>query len=326
VLFVTNEAEEEALRLALEGRPYEILAVATMESVAHFEKPESIKSKRLLSNVEDVRAMMKELGIVLFVLPVDDSLLPGPRMTDEVSTFLDIAVRAGAYALTISITPIDASCAKGSVFFAAVPTHESKQLLINTLGVVDDEKVRQDFEIHGFDVPEKTGLLDVYTSLINSAVKKFKGEADILPTGDQLIQDVCFRATKTVNYPVFTMSFMAGKLQYYKRNEQLVYEIYSDDVTPDPLKNIFILVGENIHKKLSIIVNKYQKGPVKTDIEDPEKRIDVEFEKIMFSYSSPLTETPLFELYLPRYVDPTAATPAAEAPKAEEAKTEEPAK
>jgi len=122
------------------------------------------------------------------------------------------------------------------------------------------------------------------------------------------------------------MSFMAGKLQYYKRNEQLVYEIYSDDVTPDPLKNIFILVGENIHKKLSIIVNKYQKGPVKTDIEDPEKRIDVEFEKIMFSYSSPLTETPLFELYLPRYVDPAAAAPAAEAPKAEEAKTEEPAK
>jgi len=314
VLFVTNEVEEAALKKELEGRPYEIVAVATMEGQAKFESPEALAKVRVVAGVEAVRALMKELGVALFVMPVDNDLLPGPRMKDEVSAMLDVAVRAGAYVLTVSITPIVAKESDQRTFFAAVPTHESQQVLVNTLGVVEDETTRQDFEMNGFDVPEEPGLFDIWTSLMNSAVKKFKacGEAEILPNGDQFVQDVASQTKKAVHYPVFTVSFRVGKLEHYTSHQsnRVIYEIYSDEIVPDSLKNIFILLGVSIHQKLTIIVSKYQ-GQVKAPTEDPEKKVDVEFEKIIYSYSS-VTETPIFELYLPRYVDPTATPVAAE--------------
>jgi len=260
-------------------------------------------------------------------MPVDNDLLPGPRMKDEVSAMLDVAVRAGAYVLTVPITPVPAKGSDRRMFFAAVPTHESQQQLVNILGVIANEEVRQDFEMHGFDIPEKPGLFDIYTSLMNSAVKKYKecSEEEILPNGDQFVQDIASQTKKAVHYPVFTVSFKVGELGHYKskQSSRVIYEIYSEDATPDTLKNIFILLGVNIRQKLTIIVSKYQ-GELKYSSEDPEKKLDVEFEKIMYSYSS-LTESPVFELYLPRYVDPeavalapapAAAAPAAAAPEA----------
>jgi len=314
VLFVTNEVEEAALKKELEGRPYEIVAVASMEGQAKFESPEALAKVRVVAGVEAVRALMKELGVGLFVMPVDNDLLPGPRMKDEVSAMLDVAVRAGAYVLTVSITPPAPKESDKRTFFAAVPTHESQQVLVNTLGVVEDETTRQDFEMNGFDVPEEPGLFDIWTSLMNSAVKKYKvcGEAEILPNGDQFVQDVASQTKKAVHYPVFTVSFRVGKLEHYTSHQsnRVIYEIHSDEIIPDSLKNIFILLGVSIRQKLTIIVSKYQ-GQVKAPTEDPEKKVDVEFEKIIYSYSS-VTETPIFELYLPRYVDPTATPVVAE--------------
>jgi len=316
ILFVTTEDEDVALRKALEGRPYEVAAVATLEGAEAFADKENLKKVRLLAGVEAVRELMKELGVGLFVLPVDDSLVPAPRMTAAVSKLLDVAVRAGAYALTVSITPLETEGADRRMFFAAVPTHESKQLLVDTLGVVEDSSVRQDFEINGFNIPEKPGLFDIWTSLMNSAVKKYKvcGEAEILPNGDQFVQDVAAQTKKAAHYPVFTVSFRVGKLEHYTSHQsnRIIYEIHSDDVIPDTLKNIFILLGVPVRQKLTIIVSKYQ-GQVKTASEDTDKKVDVEFEKIIYSYSS-LTDTPIFELYLPRYVDPTAVAAPAPAP------------
>jgi len=321
ILFVTNEEEEDAIRKILEDRPFKIAAVATLKSVANFANPERLAKVRVVEGIEDTRAMMKELGVGLFVLPVDDDRLPAPRMSDEVSAILDVSVHAGAYALTVSLTPLESSPADNFLFFAAVPTQESIQLLVNTLGVVDDKEVRQDFEIHGFDVPEKAGLFDIYTSLMNSAVKKNKmcTDAEIIPNGDQFVQDVAANTQKAAHYPVFTVSFKVGRLNSYKsrQSKRTVYEIVSDDVIPDTLRNIFILLGAPVHTKLTIIVCKYQSGDVKYDCADPDKKVDVEFEKIIYSYNS-LTERPVYELYLPRYVDPAAvaiapATPAAAA-------------
>jgi len=313
VLFVTKEEEEEALRKVLEGRPYEVAAVATLEGAEEFADRESLKKVRVLADVEAVRALMKELGVGLFVLPVDDSLLPAPRMTEKVSQLLDVAVRAGAYALTVSITPLETKGADRRMFFAAVPTHESKQLLVNTLGVVEDSSVRQDFEINGFEIPARPGLFDIWTSLMNSAVKKYKvcGEAEILPNGDQFVQDIASQTKKAAHYPVFTVSFRVGKLEHYTshQSKRVIYEIHSDDIIPDTLKNIFILLGVPVRQKLTIIVSKYQ-GQVTPAAEDTDKKVDVEFEKIIYSYSS-LTDTPVFELYLPRYVDPAAVAAAA---------------
>jgi len=308
ILFVTNEEEEDALRKILEGRPFQIVAAATLKSVAKFANPERLAKVRVVEGVEDTRAMMKELGAGLFVLPVDDERLPAPRMSTEVSALLDISVRAGAYALTVSLTPLDASSADNLMFFAAVPTQESIQLLVNTLGVVEDKEVRQDFEIHGFDIPEKAGLFDIYTSLMNSAVKKYKmcGDAEIMPNGDQFVQDIAAQIQKPAHYPVFTVSFKVGRLNSYRshQSKRMIYEIVSDEVIPDTLRNIFILLGAPVHQKLTIIVCKYQ-GEVKYECEDPEKKVDVEFEKIIYSHSS-LTDKPVYELYLPRYVDPSA--------------------
>jgi len=315
ILFVTTEEEEDALRTILEGRPFQIVAVATLKSVAKFANPERLAKVRVVEGVEDARAMMKELATGIFVLPVDDDRLPAPRMSTEVSALLDIAVRAGAYGLTVSVTPLDASSADNVMFFAAVPTQESIQLLVNTLGVVDDKEVRQDFEIHGFDIPEKAGLFDIYTSLMNSAVKKDKScsEDEIMPKGDQFVQDIAAHIQKPAHYPVFTVSFKVGKLNSYTshQSKRTIYEIANDDVIPDSLRNIFILLGAPIHQKLTIIVCKYQ-GIVKYECEDPDKKVDVEFEKIIYSHSS-LTDKPVYELYLPRYVDPAAVaiTPAA---------------
>jgi len=321
VLFVTNEKEEEALRKVLEGRPFEIVAVATLEGKSQFEKLEKV---RVLAGVEAMRDLMKELGVFLFVLPVDDERLPAPRMSEDVSVLLDVAVRAGAYALTVSTTPLVAEGVDRRMFFAAVPTHESKQLLVNTLGVVEDSAVRQDFEINGFDVPEKPGLFDIYTSLMNSAVKKYKvcAEDEILPNGDRFIQDIAAQTKKAAHYPVFTVSFRVGKLENYtsKQSKRVIYEIHNDDVIPDTLKNIFTLLGVPIRSKLTIIVSKYQ-GQVKKTYEESDKKVDVEFEKIIYSYSS-LTDTPVFELYLPRYVDPDAVAPVAETPAAAPAPAE----
>jgi len=327
VLFVTNEEEEEALRKALEGRPFEVAAVAALEGSIHYENKEKLEKVRILAGLEAVRAFMKELSIGIFVMPVDDSRYPEPRMSDEVSAVLDVAVRAGAYVMTVPVAPVPSKGADKRMFFAAVPTHESQQQLVNILGVVADDEVRQDFEMHGFDIPEKAGLFDIYTSLMNSAVKKYKvcGDAEILPNGDQFVQDIASQTKKAVHYPVFTVSFRVGKLEHYTshQSKRVIYEIHSDDVIPDTLKNIFILLGVPIRQKLTIIVSKYQ-GEVKPTSEDPEKKLDVEFEKIMYSYSS-LTESPVFELYLPRYVDPDAVAAApAPAPAAEPAAAPEP--
>jgi len=312
VLFVTNEEEEGALRKALEGRPFDVVAVAGLEGVCHFADASKV---RVLGGIEAVRGLMKELGVSIFVLPVDDRNLPAPRMSEEVSTMLDLAVRAGAYALTVSVVPV-ASQSGGRLFFAAVPTHESKQLLVNTLGVVDDESVRQSFVIEGFDIPEAPGMFDIYTSLMNSAVKKCPAcaEADVLRHGDQFVQDIAAETKKAAHFPVFTVSFKVGRLDSYELRSKVVYEIHSDDAIPDTLKNIFILLGEPVRQKLTITVCKYQ-GQVKYQGEDPEKKVDVEFEKIIYSYSS-LTDTPVYELYLPRYVDPAAKAVPAPAPAA----------
>jgi len=313
-LFVTNEQEEDALRAALKDRPFEIVGVATLEKVAHFENAERQAKVRVVKGIEDVRALMKELGVSIFVLPVDDERLPAPRMSEDVSAILDVAVRAGAYALTVTVSPLPEST-EPRLFVAAVPTQESMQLLINTLGVVDDEVVRQNFELNGFDIPEKAGLFDIYTSLMNSALKKYKtfNKAEVIPNGDQFIQDIAAQTKKPAHYPVFTVSFKVGKLANYTspKSNRDVYEITCDDVVPDTLKNIFILLGVSLRTKLTLIVCKYQ-GHVDYQCEDPDKKVDVEFEKIIYSYSS-LTDTPIYELYLPRYVDPAAAAAAAAA-------------
>jgi len=292
--------------------------VATLENVAHFADSERLAKVRTLAGVDAVRAMMKELDFGIFVLPVDDENLPGPRMSDDVAALLDVAVRAGAYAMTVSVTPMDPA---PNMFFAAVPTQESMQLLINTLGVVPDKNVRQDFEIHGFDIPEKVGIFDIYTSLMNSAIRKYKNcaDCDVLPIGDQFVQDVAANIKTAAHYPVFTVSFKVGKLVHYESHSHYVYEIHNDDVIPDTLRNIFILLGVSLRKGLTITVSKYQ-GEVGYESEDPEKKVDVEFEKIIYSNSS-CAESPLYELYLPRYVDPTAV--ATTAPETEESSKKE---
>jgi len=255
-------------------------------------------------------------------------------MSDDVSALLDVAVRAGAYAMTVSVTPTELH--DNRMFFAAVPTHESMQLLINTLGVVDDEGVRQDFEIHGFDIPDKAGLFDIYTSLMNSAIRKYKmcGDDEVVPNGDQFVQDVAANIKTAAHYPVFTVAFKVGRLDSYesKHSKRVIYEIHSDEIIPDTLKNIFILLEVSIRSKLTIIVCKYQeKSKVKYECEDVDMKVDVEFEKIIYSNSS-CAESPVYELYLPRYVDPSAAAAAAAtttyadapapAPETEEAKKE----
>jgi len=307
-LFVTNEKEEDDMRLVLSGRPFEVLAVASLENVCHYTDPERKSKVRILTGVDSVRELMKELSIGLFVLPVDDDNLPGPRMSTDVSALLDVAVRAGAYALAVPVAPLEPSPLNNHMFFAAVPTQESIQLLVNTLGIVDDEAVRQDFEIHGFDIPEKAGFFDIYTSLLNCAIKKHKGcdEARVFFIGDQFIQDVAANIGNGAHYPVFTVSFKVGKLDTYTY-KRIVYEIHSDEVTPDSLRNIYILLGAPVRQKLTIVVCKYQEGEIKYECDDPEKRVDVEFEKIIYSNSSQ-AESPAYELYLPRYVDPTATT------------------
>jgi len=321
-LFVTNEQEEDALRGMLIERPFEIVAVVSLEGACNFSDSERKAKVRIVSGVDAARALMKELDFGVFVLPVDDDNLPGPRMNDEVTPLLDVAVRAGAYAMTVSVTPLDFS---PNTFFAAVPTQESMQLLINTLGLVKDEKVRQDFEIHGFEVPEKVGIFDIYTSLMNSSLRKYKDCDDdrVLSLGDQFVQDIAARIKTAAHYPVFTVSFRVGKLICHesrnKSHRQSIYEIQSDDVVPESLKNIFLLIGHPLFKNLTIPVSKYT-GEVTLEREDPEEKVDVEFEKIIYANNSN-AQTPVFELYLPRYVDPTAV--AATTPETEESSKKE---
>ena len=207
------------------------------------------------------------------------------------------------------------------MLFAAVPTAAARQRLVDALGVVADASVRADFAQHGLAVPaEGTGFFDVYVALMHAALRKLRVAAagEIVPRGDQFVQDVAAQARKCARYPVFAAPFCVGRLDCFTaaNARRVIYEIHSDD-TPEVLRSIAVLLGAPLRQRLAIPVSKYQ-GTVTHTPADPAQTVDVDFEKII--YASPAhPETPLYELYLPRYVEPlisstTPETAAAAAP------------
>lgn len=329
VLFVTTEAEEEGLRRVLAGRPYVVAGVATLAGAGAFADAAAAQRAgvREAADVAGVRALLRELDAGVAVVAVDDTRAPAERMGAGACALCAAATAAGAYVLAVPVAPARAAGAgleAGPMLFAAVPSAAARQRLVDALGVVADASVRYDFARHGLRVADGAGFFDVYVALMHAALRKLRiaAAAEIVPRGDQFVQDVAAQCRKCARYPVFAAPFCVGRLDCFTaaNARRVIYEIHCDD-TPEVVRSIAVLLGAPLRQRLAIPVSKYQ-GTVAHTPADPAQTVTVDFEKII--YASPAhPEAPLYELYLPRYVEPLISTPeAAEAAPVETAPAE----
>ena len=308
VLLVATEVEETGLRSALTGRPYEVVGVATLEGTAAFADAEAAQraGARTAADAVGLRALLRELG-------ADVCAVASGAAAER--ALCAAAVEAGAYALVLPVAAAAAAPAEGPMVFAAVPTAAARQRLVDALGVVADASVRADFAQHGLAVPEAAGYLDVYVALMHAPLRKLRvaAAADVVPRGDQFVQDVAAQARKCARYPAFAAPFCVGRLDCFTAPgaRRVIYEIHADD-TPEVLRSIAVLLGAPLRQRLAIPVSKYQ-GTLAHTPDDPARAVAVDFEKIIYAAPSH-PEAPLYELYLPSYVEPLISTPAAPAP------------